>query len=223
MKLKKKDFIEIEFTGKIKETGEVFDTNVKKELEKLHLGHDHPIEAKPLTYCLGEGMFLEGIDNILIGKDLGSHKIELKAEKAFGNRQKESVKMIPLKVFVDHKINPVQGATLNFDGQRGRVLSVSGGRVLIDFNHPLAGKDVVYDIKINKKIEDIKEKIKAFNEFIFKKDLKFEIKGKKIIIEAENEMKNFVEMFKPKFKEIFDMDLEIKDNKKKEEKKKEKK
>ena len=62
----------MEFTGRIKDTGDIFDSNVKEELDKLHVsqGHadDHVHETKPLIYCLGEGMFLEGVDNFIIGK-----------------------------------------------------------------------------------------------------------------------------------------------------------
>ena len=179
MPLQKKDFIEIEFTGRIKDTGDIFDSNIKEELDKLHISQehkdDHVHETKPLIYCLGEGMFLEGVDNFLIGKEIGKYVIPLSSEKAFGKRLRELVKMIPIKVFFQHKINPVQGAMLNFDGKMGKVLSVSGGRVLVDFNHPLAGKEVIYEINVKKIIQDIDEKIKAFNSFIFKRELKFSV------------------------------------------------
>ena len=80
MPLQKNDFIEMEFTGKIKD-GSVFDSNIKEDLEKLHEGHDHPVETKPLIFPLGQRMFLEGIDNFLIGKDIGEYEIELSPEK----------------------------------------------------------------------------------------------------------------------------------------------
>ena len=64
MAFQKKDFIEIEFTGKVKD-GEVFDSNIKENLEKLHEGHDHEVKTNPLIFCLGEGMFLKGIDDFL--------------------------------------------------------------------------------------------------------------------------------------------------------------
>ena len=218
MPLQKKDFIEIEFTGRIKDTGDIFDSNVKEELEKIHKGHDHDVEVKPLIYCLGEGMFLGGVDDSLIGKEIGKHIIGLSSEKAFGKRLRELVKMIPIKIFFQHKINPVQGAMLNFDGKMGKVLSVSGGRVLVDFNHPLAGKEVIYEINVKKIVQDIDEKIKAFNVFIFKQDLKFSVeqKEKKVIYEipeSDKQLKIFVGIFKEKFKEIFGMELEIKEDK----------
>jgi len=40
--------------------------------------------------------------------------------------------MIPLKVFIEHKINPVPGAVLTFDNRLGKVLTVSGGRIMVD-------------------------------------------------------------------------------------------
>jgi len=214
MDLKKKDFIEIEFTGKIKE-GEIFDSNIKEDIEAAKLNK----EPKPFIFCLGEAMFIKGAEDFLIGKELGKYTIELSPEKAFGNRESKLVQMIPMKVFNQHKINPVPGTLFNFDNRMAKILTVSGGRVMVDFNNPLAGKDIVYDINILRKIEDINEKIKAFNEFLFRKDFKFKIEDKKLIIEVEKSMVKFVEMFKDKFKEIFDLELEVKEVEEKKENK----
>lgn len=219
MTLQKGDFIEINFTGKVKD-GEIFDSNIKENLEKLHAGHDHPIEAKPFVFCLGQGMFLKGIDDFLIGKNIGEHTIELQPENAFGKRDKEKIKRVPLQLFRQQKMNPVSGMTFNFDGMVGRVMAVSGGRVLIDFNNPLAGKEVIYEIKILKKIDNLNEKIKAFNDFLFRKDIKFEVKDKKLILEVDKQFAQFAELFREKYKDIFNLDLQVKEN---EEKSKEKK
>jgi len=214
MKLKKKDFIEVEFTGKVK-GGEIFDSNIKEGLKKI--GSD--FEAKSFIFCLDEGMFLKGIDDFLIGKEIGKYEVELKPEHAFGNRNPKFVQMIPMKIFVQHKINPVPGAVFNFDGRIAKILTVSGGRVMVDFNNPIAGKTVVYNIKVLRKIEDINEKIKSLNEFLFKKDFNFEIKDKKIVMQVEKSLVKFVEMFKDKFKEIFDLELEVGEIEEKQEKK----
>ena len=156
-------------------------------------------------------MFLKGIDDFLIGKDIGKYNIELKPEEAFGSRDSKLVQMIPMGVFVQQKINPIPGAVFNFDGKIAKILTVSGGRIIADFNNPLAGKTLIYDINVLRKIDDLKEKIKALNDFLFKKDFKFEIKEKKLILEVEKSMVNFVKMFKEKFKDILELDLEIKE------------
>ncbi|VVB83652.1 Putative FKBP-type peptidyl-prolyl cis-trans isomerase [uncultured archaeon] len=207
MVLQKKDFIEIEFTGRIKD-GEVFDSNVKKNLEKLN-PNENP---KPLIFSLGEGMFLKGIDDFLIGKEIGEYTIELSPEKAFGPRIKEFVQMVPSKLFSGQRLNPVPGAVFNFDGRMAKILSVSGGRVMVDFNNPLAGKAVVYDVKVIRKIDDLNEKVKSFLNFLFRRDIKFSVdkENKKVIVEVEKNLSQFVEMFKEKFKDVMGMELEIK-------------
>lgn len=208
MAFKKKDFIEIDFTGRIK-NGDVFDSTLKEDLEKLHQGHNHPIETKPFVFCLGEGMFLKSIENFLIGKDIGEYELELAPENAFGKRSPSLVQTIPMKFFQEHKLNPIPGAIFNFDGQIGKTLTVSGGRVIVDFNNPLAGKTVIYKINAKRLVTDINEKIKALNEFLFKRDFEFSIEDKKLIIKAEKDMKRFVELFSDKFKEILGLDLEV--------------
>ena len=218
MSLQKNDFVEIEFTARIKD-GDIFDSTKKEELKKLNSN----AKAAPFIYSLGNGMFLEGVDLFLIGKEIGEYKIELEAEHAFGKRDAKLVQMVPTKVFLEHKVNPIPGTMLNFDNRPAKVLTVSGGRVMVDFNGPLAGKDVVYDLKILRKVEDIDEKIKALNEFLFKKDFKFEKKDKKLILNVDKGLSKFVEMFKDKYKEILDLELEVKEPVEKVEEKKEEK
>ncbi len=216
MTFKKLDFVELEFTGRLK-NGEIFDSNIKKDLEELHSGHDHPIEAKPFVICLGENMFLKSIEDFLIGKDIGEYALQLTPEKAFGNRDSKLIMMIPMKVFREQRINPVQGDVFNFDGRPARILTVSGGRIMADFNNPLAGKEVTYKLKVNRKIDDINEKVKALLNFFFRRDVDFEVKDKKLVLNLEAPLKKFAEMFKDKFKELFNLDLEV--NEIKEEKK----
>jgi len=219
MAFKKMDFVELEFTGRLK-NGEIFDSNIKEDLEKLHHGHNHPIETKPFILCIGEHMFLDSIEDFLMGKDTGEYEISLSPEKAFGIRDPKMIMRIPMKIFMEQKINPVQGEVFNFDGRLAKILTVSGGRVMADFNNPLAGKDVVYKLKVKRKVDDVNEKIKAFINFLFRRDLNFEIKDRKIIIEIEPQLSQFIEIFKEKFKSLFDMELEAREIKKKENPKK---
>ena len=206
-KLQQKDFVEIEFTGKIKD-GDIFDSNIKEDLEKANIN----VKAKPFIFRIGEGMFLKGVEDFLIGKEFGKkYELELTPENAFGNRNSKLIQIMPIKIFMQQKINPVPGAVFNFDGRIAKILSVSGGRVIVDFNNPMAGKTVFYRVNSLRKVEDLNEKIESFINFLFKRDLKFEVKDKKIIIEVEKAMVKFVELFKEKFKDIFDMNLEVRE------------
>lgn len=210
--IKKKDFIEVDFVGRVKD-GEVFDSTKKEDLEKIHSGHNHSVKAKPLVFCVGKGMFLESLDDFLVGKEVGKeYEVELNSEKAFGKRNPSLVQRIPSKVFKEQRVNPVPGAMFNFDGRVGKILTSSGGRVLVDFNHSLAGKDVEYKIKVLRKVTDTDEKVKAVNDFFLKKDFDFEVneKEKKLIIKADKSFERIIELFKDKYKEILGLDVEVK-------------
>jgi len=223
MVLQEKDFIEIKFTGRVK-NGEVFDSNIKEDLETLHKGHDHEVDPKPFIFSLGQGMFLKSLDEFLIGKpeDKKEYNLSLAPEKAFGLRDSKLIQRMPSRVFKEHKMNPFPGATFDFDGRAAKVLTVSGGRVMVDFNHNLAGKDIEYKIKFVRKIVDEKEKVESLNDFFFRKSLDFEIKEKKLIFNLgaeEGQMKNLLELLKDKYKDMVDLEVEVKEEKKEEKKK----
>jgi len=210
MTLKKRDFVEIDFTGKIPNTGEVFDSNIKKDLEKLN----PDAKAKPFVFALGEDMFLKGVDEFLIGKPEPKsekpvkYKIELQPEKAFGKRNRNLIQLIPMRLFKEQNTQPIPGMSFNFDGRVAKILSVSGGRVMADFNNPLAGKSVVYDLNLKRKVEDINEKAQALIEFFFRQELKFKIQDKKLILQLEKPMMQYAKLFKDKFKELLGLELE---------------
>jgi FKBP-type peptidyl-prolyl cis-trans isomerase 2 len=79
-------------------------------------------------------------------------------EKAYGKRNPSNIKLVPAKVFKSQKINPVPGMPVEVDGMRGRIQTVAGGRVRVDFNHELSGKTLVFDVELVEKAKDNKEK-----------------------------------------------------------------
>lgn len=204
MTFKKNDFVEIDFVAKTVQ-GEVFDSTIKSELEKI----GSKMEAKPFVFSFGNGMFLKSVEDFLIDKNLGKHEITLQPEDAFGNRDSSLIRLIPESVFKKHNVRPVAGYVFNFDGKLAKILSVNGGRVRVDFNNPLAGKVVIYEVEIKRKVEEINEKIKSLNDFFFRKEFPFEIKDNKLILEVPKKMEKFVSLFKEKYKDILDFNLEM--------------
>ena len=129
------------------------------------------------------------------------------------------MKTIPLKVFTEQKIDPKPGATLFMDNMLVRVITISGARVVTDFNNPLAGKDIDYEFTILRKVDDEKEKCEAFFKFFLRLEKpNLEIQDKKVILTGPKPLEYLVTNFKDKFKEIFGKDLEFKEEEKKEEK-----
>ena len=205
MTIKKNDFIEVEFTGSITGTDEIFDTNIKADAKKSGMDLKN---IKPFVLSVGHRMLPEGFDNDLIGKEAGKdYTLNIKPENAFGKRNPQMVRMIPSKHFHEQKINPVRGMQIALDGQLVKVLSSDRGRTLVDFNNPLAGKPVTYVYKINKIVTDQKEKIDALQDFLFRRTLEFDIKDKTATFKVEKQFEPFVKMFAPKFKEILNIEV----------------
>lgn len=217
-KINKNDFIEIEFTGR-DPNNNIFDTTNPKEAQEV--GLQNPEFIKPLIVSVGNQMLLKGMDEELEGKEINKeYSINLSPEKAFGKRNPSLIKTYSLSHFTKQNINPYQGMAVQLDNIIARVISVSGGRVTIDFNNPLAGKLVSYNFKITKKITDDKEKINALQDFFFRKRFQFNIdkNSKKVIFKDEMP---FLEMLKDKFKGMIGFDFEVEKPTKKEEKEEE--
>jgi FKBP-type peptidyl-prolyl cis-trans isomerase SlyD len=210
--IQKNDFIEIEFTGKA--NNEVFDTTNKQEAKQMNPEIDTK-DIKPLIVSVGNQMLLKGFDDAIEGKETNKkYSIHLEPEQAFGKRDPSLIKIISMKTFREKNINPVPGLTLQMDNYLAKILSVSGGRITVDFNNQLAGKEIDYDFKITKKIEDNKEKISALQDFFFKQRFEFEIdeKNKKVILKDEK-IKPLVQMMAQKFKDMTGFDFEVKEDK----------
>jgi FKBP-type peptidyl-prolyl cis-trans isomerase 2 len=156
-------------------------------------------------------MILPAIDEFLIGKEIGNYSLDLESKKAFGERRKDLIKVMPLSLFNNQKAMPEKGMVFSFDNLLGKITAVSGGRVIVDFNNPLAGKSVVYELTVKRILDDKSEKIKALMLAFFSKEFPFKLEDNNLTIEAEKNSGGFIELFKPKFKEILDLDFGIKE------------
>jgi len=206
MALKKKDWVEIEYSGSLKESGELFDTTDEAEAKKAQI-YTEDSEYAPIVICLGESHILKGIDEFLEGKEPGEYTLELPAEKAFGKKQASLIKMVPASQFKNQKVRPVPGLRLNIDGHVGIVKTVGGGRCVVDFNHPLASQDVEYKLKVNKIVTDAKVQIESLLRILLavKADVKVEDKKATISFPSELPEKLATELAK-KIKELTGVD-----------------
>ncbi|MGB9778711.1 MAG: FKBP-type peptidyl-prolyl cis-trans isomerase [Candidatus Bathyarchaeia archaeon] len=161
MSLQKGDFILIDYVAKVKETGEVFDTTMEETAKKEHLYKEGEI-YEPKLVVIGEGWVLKALDENLTTMEVGkTNSVEIPPEKAFGPRDSEKVKRVPLRHLTAKGITPSLGMRLEYDGKMATVRALGAGRVLLDFNPPLAGKTLVYEVKVQKKLETLNEKIAA--------------------------------------------------------------
>ncbi|MBN2459484.1 peptidylprolyl isomerase [Candidatus Woesearchaeota archaeon] len=163
--IKKGDFIELDYTGRLKDDKIVFDTTVE-QVAKDNKILNPKYKYAPVIVCIGEKHLVAGLDDALVGKNPGKYTIEVKAEHAFGKKTAELLKLIPKRLFSKDEVQPFVGLEVNVDGSLGIVRSVSGGRVIVDFNHPLASKDLVYDVEVKRIVIDPLEKTRALLELM---------------------------------------------------------
>jgi peptidylprolyl isomerase len=155
------DFVLVEMTGRTLETDEVFDTT-DEELAKTEGIHDEEKTYGPKLVVVGEGWVLKGLDDRLAGLKLEeTAEVEIPAAEAFGERNPENVRTIPFRVLRSKGVNPAVGQQLELDGRTAVVRSIGGGRVQLDYNHPLAGRRIVYHVKPTLKHENDEDKIRA--------------------------------------------------------------
>ena len=161
MTLQKGDFILINYNAKVKETNEVFDTTNDDIAKKEHLNIEGEI-YEPKLIVVGEGWVLKPLDEALTTMEVGTPAtVEIPADKAFGPRDPEKIRRVSLRQLLEKQINPTIGARIEYQGKMATVRSIGAGRVLLDFNPPLAGRTLIYDVTPTKKLDTKEEKITA--------------------------------------------------------------
>ena len=161
MPIKKGDFILINYTSKVKETGAIFDTTTEEVAKKEKLYKEGEL-YEPKLVVVGEGWVLKALDEALQKfKIKKKDSVEIPPEKAFGNRDPEKLRLVSLRRLATRGITPKLGMQLEYDGKLATVRTMGSGRVQLDFNPPLAGKTLVYEVTVEKKLKTNAEKIAA--------------------------------------------------------------
>jgi len=155
------DFVEIEYVGKVKLTGEIFDLTSEDTAKKEKI-YNPNAPYGPALVVIGSNMVINGVMRELEKMEVDEERqFEVSPQDGFGTRDPRLIKIIPMSKFIENKINPVPGTYFDIDGIQAKVQSISGGRVRVDFNNPLAGKALNYSVKITRKIDGTKEMIEA--------------------------------------------------------------
>ncbi len=141
MTIKKGNTVTLDYEGKF-ENGEVFDSS-------KHGDHSHP-----LIFEAGAGEVIAGFDQAVIGMEKGQEKeFSIEAKDAYGEYNPELLKKIPKSSLPKGK-EPEKGMALMMrDPASGMthpimIAHVDKDEVTLDFNHPLAGKKLIFKIKI---------------------------------------------------------------------------
>ncbi len=133
----KYQYVRVEYTGYL-EDGTVFDSSE---------------ETGPMEFQTATGQVIQGIDDAVMNMEVGQKEtVRIPAEFAYGEYDERNIQKRDLRYIPNADELPV-GQYINFMGPVGqkvpaKVLKIEDGFVYLDFNHKLAGKDLIYDLEV---------------------------------------------------------------------------
>ena len=158
MAITKGSLILIDYTAKVKDSDEIFETTIEENAKKSNL-YDPSIKYEPRLVSIGEGWVLKGLDEFLSTAKIGDNlNVDIPPDKGFGLREPNKVRMIPQRKFGDKADEIKAGDVVDIDDRHGFVRFIGSGRVQVDFNHRLAGKTLSYNVNILKVLKTDEEK-----------------------------------------------------------------
>ncbi|MBS3921808.1 MAG: FKBP-type peptidyl-prolyl cis-trans isomerase [Nitrosarchaeum sp.] len=208
MTFNKGSLILIDYTAKVKDNAEVFDTTIEEDAKK-HSIHESNVKYQPKLVSIGEVSYpvLKGLDEALAKTSVGDKlTIEVTPDKGFGERDSGKVRMIPIRKLGEDAEKVSVGDTIEVDNKRGIIRYIGSGRVQIDYNHRYAGKTILYDVNVVKSLETPNDKVDGIlkNRLPLEDSkIAFELKDKEVNITIPEEilradglqiMKHFIQL-----------------------------
>ncbi|UCD02899.1 MAG: FKBP-type peptidyl-prolyl cis-trans isomerase [Candidatus Aenigmatarchaeota archaeon] len=193
--MKNRDWIKINFVGKVKATDEVFDVT-REEDARRHDIYDEKKKYGPVLVIVGAGTVIpvmKGVEKELLEMKIGENRsFDVSPADGAGPRKPELIKVVSTMTFTKKNISPFPGLVLQTDVGHCKVLAVSGGRVRVDYNHPLAGKELHYEVEIVEQVKTPHEKVQALLEY-YGIPANVTLTGKKATVTLEDKSNSFIE------------------------------
>ena len=208
MTFNKGSLILIDYTAKVKDSEEIFDTTIEEDAKK-HSIHESNIKYQPKLVSIGEVSYpvLKGLDEALAKTVVGDKlTVEVTPDKGFGERDSGKVRMIPIRKLGEDAEKVSVGDTIEVDNKRGIIRFIGSGRVQIDYNHRYAGKTILYDVNVVKSLDSPHDKVDGIlkNRLPLEDSkITFELKDKEVNITIPEEilradglqiMKHFIQL-----------------------------
>ncbi len=208
MTFDKGSLILVDYTTKVKDTSEVFDTTIEEDAKKYSI-HEQNVKYQPKLVSIGEVSYpvLKGLDEALAKTSVGDKlTVEVTPDKGFGERDSKKVRMIPIRKLGEDAEKVSVGDTIEVDNKRGIIRLMGSGRVQIDYNHRFAGKTILFDVNVIKSLDSSSDKIDGIlkNRFpVEDSKISFDLKDKEVNIVIPEEilradglqiMKHFIQL-----------------------------
>ncbi len=161
MTFSKSSLILVDYTAKVKDTDDIFDTTIEADAKK-HSIYEENVKYQPKLVSIGEVSYpvLKGLDEALAKTSVGEKlTVEVTPDKGFGERDTKKVRMIPVRKLGEDAEKVSVGDTIEVDNKRGIIRYIGSGRVQVDYNHRYAGKTILYDVNVIKSLDSTSDKV----------------------------------------------------------------
>ncbi len=208
MTFDKGSLILVDYTAKVKDSEEVFDTTIEEDAKKYSI-HEQNVKYQPKLVSIGEVSYpvLKGLDEALAKTAVGDKlTVEVTPDKGFGERDSGKVRMIPIRKLGEDAEKVSVGDTIEVDNKRGIIRFIGSGRVQIDYNHRYAGKTILFDVNVLKSLDSANDKVDGIlkNRLpVEDSKISFDLKDKEVSITIPEEilradglqiMKHFIQL-----------------------------
>ena len=157
----KGSLILVDYTAKVKDTEEVFDTTIAEDAKKYSI-YEENVKYQPKLVSIGEVSYpvLKGFDEALAKTSVGDKlTVQVSPDKGFGERDSGKVRMIPIRKLGEDAEKVSVGDSIEIDNKKGIIRYIGSGRVQMDYNHRYAGKTILYDVNVIKSLDTPNDKI----------------------------------------------------------------
>ena len=208
MTFDKGSLILVDYTAKVKDSEDVFDTTIEEDAKKYSI-HEPNVKYQPKLVSIGEVSYpvLKGLDEALAKTSVGDKlTVEVSPDKGFGERDTGKVRMIPTRKLGEDQEKVSVGDTIEVDNKRGIIRFIGSGRVQIDYNHRYAGKTILFEVNVIKSLDSQNDKIDGIlkNRFpVEDTKVSFDLKDKEVSVNIPEEilradglqiMKHFIQL-----------------------------
>lgn len=161
MVLEKNSLVLVDYTARLKDSGEVIESTRAIDAPEPR---DPKIKYEPKLVSVGSPAHpvFRGFDAALAGAQIDvPQNVEVEPQDAYGEINRAQIRMFTVRKLGENADKVSVGDALTVDGKQGVVKFIGSGRVRIDFNHKYAGKTILYDFVVTKKLESPTDIIKA--------------------------------------------------------------
>ena len=143
-----KKIVRIDYKAYFADADRLYDTTNADAAKEAGIFNEKVTYA-PMAYIVGSGSLYADLDAAIAGAEVGKEvEVTIPCEKAAGARNPRLIELHPIKEFYKNEINPYPGMSVSLGNRNGVVMSVGAGRVKVDFNNPLAGHDLKYEVTV---------------------------------------------------------------------------